>query len=69
MITSQFTRDLDAIELHNADFTRGSLNQDSYIRPNRLFTADEAIIVRSVGKISDTLMPHVVEKIIEIVSR
>jgi mRNA interferase MazF len=69
MITSQSTRDLDAISLRNHDFIRGTLNQESYIRPNRLITADEAIVIRSIGQISDALTGQVIQKLIQIVSR
>jgi mRNA interferase MazF len=69
MITSQLTRDSDAILLRNEDFVQGSLHQDSYIRPNRLITADEAIVIRSVGQISDTLMDQVLQKLITLLTR
>jgi hypothetical protein len=48
-ITSQSVNDPDAIGLHQTDFTSGSLKKPSSIRPNRLFTADERIIVHRAG--------------------
>ena len=69
MITSQSTRDADAILLRNQDFAQGSLHQESYIRPTRLITADEDIVIRRVGKISASLTQEVVQKLIEIFSR
>ncbi len=38
-ITSNPYGDPDAIKLSSADFTRGSLNLTSYVRPGKLFTA------------------------------
>ena len=42
-ITSQARRDEYAIELREKDFAKGKLSVDSYVRPNRLFTADKSI--------------------------
>jgi len=47
-ITSQFVRDIYAITLHESDFISGSLNKESNIRPNRIFTADKNIINRKI---------------------
>lgn len=69
LITSQLTRDSDAILLRNQDFMMGALKQESYIRPNRLITADDAIVIRSVGQISTIRMQQVTQKVIEIFSR
>ena len=44
-ITSQATKDTRAVTLKNSDFESGSLKRDSYIRPNRLFTANDKIIL------------------------
>lgn len=43
-ITSQRLRDRYAIPLGDDDFDVGGLKQQSYIRPNRLFTADNRIV-------------------------
>ncbi len=52
-ITSQNSSDYFSINLDNNDFENGSLPVNSFIRPNRIFTADKDIIIRKVGKISD----------------
>jgi mRNA interferase MazF len=53
-ITSQNSpRDPFAIPLEAADFKSGSLPASSNIRPNRLFTADKNLIVRSAGIVSE----------------
>lgn len=59
-ITSQNSpKDNFAIALTSADFVVGSLPVSSNIRPNRIFTADKQIIVKSVGRISDSLQQRV----------
>ena len=61
--------DLFAIELASNDFVSGSLPQDpSFIRPNKIFTADVTIISQSVGIIRPVKYRQVVEKIISIIT-
>src|SRR5438477_3388507 len=48
-ITSQVRTDEYSIALDDIDFVSGGLNQSSRVRPNRLFTADAAIIVYRAG--------------------
>jgi len=50
-ITSKSVRDNYAIPIDQNDFASGSLNQESNIRPNRLFTADNQIILYRIGNI------------------
>lgn len=68
MITSKNTKDSSAIAISKADFTTGSLPQESNIRPNRLFTADATLIIRNAGKLSTEKMDQVVAEIINIIS-
>ncbi len=44
-ITSKIIKDSNAISIESTDFTSGSLRQESNVRPNRLFTADNHIIL------------------------
>lgn len=61
--------DLYSIELRQADFTTGSLPQDpSYIRPNKIFTAESTVILKSEGVISQVKYREVVNKIVSIIS-
>jgi len=50
-ITSQSREDPDAIELKQKDFQEGGLYTDSWIRPSRLFTAENSIIQYRIGKL------------------
>jgi mRNA interferase MazF len=53
-ITSKVKSDPYAVMIENSDFIRGALPFVSYIRPNRLFTADKSIILSAAGHVSDT---------------
>ena len=50
-ITSKNTDDIYSIYLSQTDFAKGSLNKESKIRPNRIFTADKNIITKRIGKL------------------
>lgn len=67
-ITSQSVSDDYAIPLVDGDFDSGNLRQASNIRPNRLFTADSAIVLYRAGVISQTKMDSVRAKLIQILS-
>ena len=44
-ITSKNIRDNYAISLSKTDFSFGSLNQESNLRPNKIFTLDQKLIL------------------------
>lgn len=67
-ITSKTISDSYAIPLTSADFKTGTLQQDSNVRPNRLFTADSNIILYRVGELTPGKIREVVAKIVAIVS-
>jgi mRNA interferase MazF len=67
-ITSQMAKDGYAIPLTDADFTSGGLRRNSYIRPNRIFTADSAIIVYRAGVINRAKVQAVTSKIMDILN-
>ncbi|MCM0594242.1 MAG: type II toxin-antitoxin system PemK/MazF family toxin [Gloeotrichia echinulata IR180] len=68
-ITSQTVSDEYAINIDNSDFSTGGLNQISNIRPNRLFTADESIILYKAGQLMPEKLEEVIVKIIEILQQ
>jgi len=68
-ITSQFVKDNYAIALDSSDFTKGSLNKPSNIRPNRLFTAEKSIITRKIGTVKPEVFKKVVDKLFEIIKQ
>jgi mRNA interferase MazF len=65
-ITSQEIKDSSSIPLSNDEFTHGSLNKISNIRPNKLFTADSKIILYKIGSLKSQKINHIIDKIIEI---
>ena len=67
-ITSQYAGDSYCIDLTVTDFIAGGLRLDSYIRPNKLFTAASDSIITSSGKISKAKCEEVVDKILKIIS-
>lgn len=67
-ITSQNSpKDPFAIPLVAPDFKTGSLPVASNIRPNRIFTADKNLIVRSAGVVADALYLSVFNAITSII--
>ncbi|HEY9641632.1 MAG TPA: type II toxin-antitoxin system PemK/MazF family toxin [Coleofasciculaceae cyanobacterium] len=65
-IASCLTADCYAIPLENSDFGSGSLRQSSNIRPNRLFTADQQIILAKAGQLNAEKLDETIAKLIEI---
>jgi mRNA interferase MazF len=67
-ITSQARHDGYSIALSLADFGSGSLPIASFIRPNRLFTADKSVIVRSAGQVKAAKLQQVLAAVRDIFS-
>lgn len=68
-ITSQKMRqDEYAVVLKARDTVQGSLQIDSLIRANRLFTASKHQIHRKLDEVSDSVYREVIEKINDLVS-
>ena len=65
-ITSQLRSDAYSVALDHGDFESGGLSQSSRIRPNRLFTADEGIILYRAGQISAAKLHEVVGRLVAI---
>jgi len=66
-ITSKAVRDKYSLPLDDSDFETGGLKQSSNIRPNRIFTADNHIILYRVGNLKTDKISEVVDKTVEIV--
>lgn len=67
-ITTQSRHDDYSVALTSSDFERGRLNIDSFIRPNRLFTVDHAVIAYTAAKIRATKLDEVRTKIRQLFS-
>jgi mRNA interferase MazF len=68
-ITSQTRFDAYSVTLEGSDFTSGGLNQSSRIRPNRLFTADEAVILYRAGHVSIAKLTEAVNRLVGILAQ
>ncbi|MBF0469246.1 MAG: type II toxin-antitoxin system PemK/MazF family toxin [Desulfamplus sp.] len=68
-ITSQPYADSNVIELSNHDFEDGFLRKVSYIRPAKLFTANESLVVSRVGCLKHGAFVVVVNAIIAILKK
>ncbi|MDP2043416.1 MAG: type II toxin-antitoxin system PemK/MazF family toxin [Algoriphagus sp.] len=67
-ITSKTTKDSWALELPESEIIEGELFKSSNIRPNRLFTADQSIILYKVGQITLSMRKKVVDAVIASIS-
>lgn len=66
-ITSKAAKDRFSITLSLSGFKSGRLPVESYIRPNRIFTADKKIILRKAGSANSSLVSDVVKSVIKII--
>lgn len=67
-ITSKSVTDNYAIPLLKDDFLSGSLNRDSNIRPNKIFTFDRKLILYKAGHLSDNKLCECVNKVCAIIN-
>ncbi|HSW48395.1 MAG TPA: type II toxin-antitoxin system PemK/MazF family toxin [Candidatus Saccharimonadales bacterium] len=68
-ITSKSYSSKSALKLSREDFSEGSLPSISFIRPDKLFTADTSIIQRVAGKLTASkqrLVAKSVQRLFEI---
>lgn len=68
-ITSQQTKDRYALPITFADYKQGSLAVASNIRPNRIFTADRAIILQKAATLTDQAYNEVMKRLITILTK
>jgi len=67
-ITSQNLSDSYAIAVSNNDFETDLLNEPSNIRPNRIFTADQSIILSIASHFKSAKTNQAIAKITEILN-
>ena len=61
-ITSRAHSDAFAVPLTSSDFENGQLPQPGFIRPQRLFTVEQHVILHSVGKVTAEKFDEVFKK-------
>jgi mRNA interferase MazF len=66
-ITSNPYIDLHAIPIAKSDFQTGGLKHLSYIRPGKLFTANESLIVANEGSLQPAVLSKVRDAVIAII--
>ena len=62
-ITSRAHRDAFAVPLDNTDCERGEVGQPCFIRPQRLFTVEQHVLLNSVGKVTPAKYDEVFKKV------
>jgi len=67
-ITSRAHFDAFAVPLDGTDFERGQFVHQCFIRPQRLFTVDCRVILKSVGKVNAAKLDEVSVKVRELFS-
>ena len=67
-ITSQARFDGFSIPLGPADFAHGRLPVASFVRPNRLFTVEQSVILRTAGRVRQDKLQAVLAAVRQIFS-
>jgi len=67
-ITSKSKSDSFALPVGASDFISGGLPVDSFIRPNRIFTADKNIILSVAGHLDEAKIRSAINTVITIIS-
>jgi mRNA interferase MazF len=67
-ITSKYKSDPLALPLGARDFISGSLPVDSFIRPNKIFTADKNIILSVAGHLCEDKIRDALNAVITVIS-
>jgi|SRR6185437_5966371 len=62
-ITSKPYSSKTAIQIESADFEEGKLPVTSYVRPDKLFTADTSIIESTAGKLTTKVQKNILQKV------
>jgi mRNA interferase MazF len=68
-VTSHSIKDSYAVPIDEQDFTNGTLKQPSNARPNRLFTADNHIVLYKVGSLKPDKLRRIIDRVIEIIRK
>ena len=68
-ITSNPYSDRDAVEIDSTDFESGSLQRASFARPGKIFTANEAILVRVVGQLRREKVLQIKRAIVDLIEK
>jgi mRNA interferase MazF len=67
-ITSQAHRDSYSIAVNNDDFQIGQLHLRSYIRPNRLFTVEQSVVLYTAARVTRIKLDETLTKLRQLFS-
>ena len=65
--TFQNIKDNYAIPLLMTDFQSGSLQKNGNIRPNKIFTLDESLVLYKIGHLTQSKIDECVQKVCNII--
>jgi mRNA interferase MazF len=63
-VTSNPYSDVNAIKLDDTDFIHGSLQVISFVRPTKLFTANDSLIIKTVGILAPKKFSKVIDSVV-----
>ena len=64
-VTSNPYSDAEAVRLTDTELEQGSLNRVSFVRPLKLFTANESLMVKRVAVLNDKTFTAILTVVIE----
>ena len=67
-VTSKPYGDPRALPLGDADFQSGSLRTASYLRPGKIFTADQGLILAEVGILKEERFREIIAAVIAVLN-
>jgi mRNA interferase MazF len=68
-LTSKPYSDHRAIELDTNSFAEGSLHAVNYARPGKLFTANQSLVVRQVGMLTNGSLEKIVDAVVRLLRK
>jgi len=68
-ITSRNRTDRYSVKIADRDFESGGLKIESFIRPDRIFTADKSLILYKAGRIKPEKISEVEDKLVKIITK
>ena len=63
-VTSKPYGDARSILLNDSGFESGSLRVESYVRPGKLFTAHQTLMVSEIGRLNEAMFDQIIEAIV-----
>lgn len=68
-VTGNPYSDATALEINDNHFSKGSLKRISYVRPGKLFTANESLIISEVGILKESIFGDIITSVINVLNQ